>query len=412
MISLNNPQVAIAWLRSPEAIRERCGAVFAAAERDELAHFELAIERLDAVADYVIETLRAAYPNLNIPFHSRWRHFAAGGIDRWARLNAKLADTSPDEIARIRMELAITSVLLDAGAGPAWRYREPESDAEFSRSEGLAVASFHLYARGAFSAALDQPLRVDAIGLAMFAHETLAAAFQVSDANPLLGLDERIELLRRLGTAIQSLPGVFGKPARLGHLFDYLAALADNKQLPAATILMTVLDALGPIWPGRIELEGINLGDVWRHPIAATDDLTSELIPFHKLSLWLSYSLIEPLEAAGIQVVELDTLAGLAEYRNGGLFIDLGVLRPKREEILKARFPVDSEVIVEWRALTVILLDLLAERIREKLGLDHESLPLAKVLEGGSWSAGRRVARERRPDGSPPIHLDSDGTVF
>ena len=45
-------------------------------------------------------------------------------------------------------------------------------------------------------------------------------------------------------------------------------------------------------------------------------------MPLHKLSQWLAYSLIEPLQRAGIAVTDIDGLTGLAEYRNGGLFID------------------------------------------------------------------------------------------
>jgi len=59
-------------------------------------------------------------------------------------------------------------------------------------------------------------------------------------------------------------------------------------------------------------------------------------VPFHKLSQWLAYSLIEPLEAAGIAVDGLGDLTALAEYRNGGLLVDLGVIRP--------RVPIDPAV--------------------------------------------------------------------
>jgi hypothetical protein len=68
--------------------------------------------------------------------------------------------------------------------------------------------------------------------------------------------------------------------------------------------------------------------------------------------------------------------------------------------------------VVEWRALTVALLDRLADALRQKLKLDAVALPLAKVLEGGTWAAGRAIARERRPDGAPPLKIVSDGTVF
>jgi hypothetical protein len=44
--------------------------------------------------------------------------------------------------------------------------------------------------------------------------------------------------------------------------------------------------------------------------------------------------------------------------------------------------------------------------------MDAARLPLASVLEGGSWAAGRAIAFSRRADGSPPIKVVSDGTVF
>jgi hypothetical protein len=136
------------------------------------------------------------------------------------------------------------------------------------------------------------------------------------------------------------------------------------------------------------------------------------LVPFHKLSQWLTYSLVEPLEQAGLRVTGLGALTGLAEYRNGGLFVDDGVLAPRQPDAFETRHPVGGPFVVEWRGLTVALLDRTAALVRARLGLDEEALPLAKVLEGGTWAAGRQAARERRPDGGPPFIVESDGTVF
>jgi Protein of unknown function (DUF1688) len=409
---LAGPADAVAWLRTPDAIRQRCGLVLAAAGRGELEHFALAPTRMDAAAGYVIDTIRASYPDLLIPYHSRWRHFSAGGRDRWGDLASRLRDVPPDEVARIRFDLAVVSVLLDAGAGEVWRYRESASGAVFARSEGLAVASFDLFAAGLFSDLPEQPLRADAEALIALEAPALGTAFQVSEQNPLVGLEGRTRLLNRLGDALRAGPDMFGEAPRIGHLFDHLAAQAREGTLPAPLILSALLEGLGEIWPGRIELAGVNVGDVGRHPAAASDDPTTGLVPFHKLSQWLAYSLIEPLEEAGIRVVDLDRLTALAEYRNGGLLIDLGVLRPKHDAVLGEAHAPSSEIVVEWRALTVTLIDRLASLVRRKLGRSSEELPLAKVLEGGTWSAGRRIAKELRPDGSPPIRLISDGTVF
>ncbi|HTY70125.1 MAG TPA: URC4/urg3 family protein [Alphaproteobacteria bacterium] len=398
---------AVAWLRTPEAIRERCGVIFAAAERDALRHFAYRPERLPELARFVAGVIRQAYPSLDIPYHARWRHFAVGGHDRWGGLARKLSGESPAELARIRFSLAVTSVLLDAGAGPAWRYREPATGETYARSEGLAVASFDLFASGAFSSMPERTLRGDADGLARMTAGRLAAAFQVGPGNELIGLEGRAELLRRLASALRVSPDLFGTaPPRVGSLFDYLAA---SGRVAAPKILDAVLHGFGSIWPGRIELGGVNLGDVWRHPAIGGSDLSAGLVPFHKLSQWLTYSLVEPLEDAGITVTDIDKLTGLPEYRNGGLFVDGGVLVPRHEGVLRERHAVDSEVVVEWRALTVVLLDRIAPLIGRELGRD---LPLAKVLEGGTWAAGRRLAAERRPGGVPPITVDSDGTVF
>ncbi len=297
---LNDPAEAVAWLRSPQAIRARCAAILEAARADGLAHFALRAERLEAAADYVARTIRVNYPTVEIPTHSRWRHFAVGGRDRWAELAARLGGMGTEEAARIRFDLAVTSVLLDAGAGAAWRYREPESGEVYARSEGLAVASFDLFAGGALSSDPERPLRADAAGLEAMTEARLAEAFQAGPDNPLVGLAGRAALLRRLGQALTAAPALFGAAhPRLGNLFDYLRSHAPDGAVTATAILAAVLDGLGPIWPGRIELGGVNLGDIWRHPAVRTRDLTDGLVPFHKLSQWLAYSLIEPLEDAG-----------------------------------------------------------------------------------------------------------------
>src|SRR5436309_2663767 len=106
------------------AVRERCPLVHPFAADRRPPHFTLADTKRPAIADYVAEVTRAAYPDMAIPYHSRWRHFCAGGIDRWERLAPTLA-AERIERARIAVDLATVSVLLDAGAGEAWRYREP-----------------------------------------------------------------------------------------------------------------------------------------------------------------------------------------------------------------------------------------------------------------------------------------------
>ena len=98
----------------------------------------------------VAAVTRRRYPDLDVPYHSRWRHFETGGLDREAELDRALAGRSAADRARAQMDLTVVSVLLDAGAGAAWSFVEAESGQRYTRSEGLAVASFSAFMRGAF----------------------------------------------------------------------------------------------------------------------------------------------------------------------------------------------------------------------------------------------------------------------
>ena len=109
----------------------------------------------------------------------------------------------------------------------------------------------------------------------------------------------------------------------------------------------------------------------------------------------------------------LDALTGLPEYRNGGLLLDTGVLRCRssRAGMREAVTPADPW-IVEWRALTVALLDELAPLVARIARRRRDALPLACILEGGTWAAGRRSPRSCAGPARRRSTVDSDGTVF
>jgi hypothetical protein len=408
--SRSGPLPDLVNLNDAAAVRERCRMVRRWVADGRSRYFTLDESRLEAVATYVADVTREAYPDLKIPYHSRWRHFSAGGIDRWNELAARI-DADATERARIAVDLATVSVLLDAGAGEHWRYRE--GGLSFARSEGLAVASFDMLRGGAFSCDPDRPWRVDSIALAKIDAATLARHFQVDAGNPLVGLEQRSALLRRLGKALVDRADLFGRaPARPGNLVDHFLATAPDRRMSASRLLATLLEGLCSIWPSALMVDGYPVGDAGRHPAVRTGDDSDGIVPFHKLSQWLAYSLIEPLEAAGLAVERIDELTALAEYRNGGLLIDLGLIRPRTPIDPRLQHDVASELIVEWRALTVVLLDALLDPVRAKLGLDA-SFAMPQLLQGGTWSAGRKIARALRPpEGPPPIAVAADGTVF
>ncbi|MEN9420233.1 MAG: hypothetical protein RI988_3854 [Pseudomonadota bacterium] len=521
----------LAHLRDPGTIRARCAAVTQAVERGRSGWFTLDRSRLSEAARRVAALTRSRFPDLKIPYHSRWRHFEAGGVDRKAELDTRLAGCTDGQVARAQIDLTVVSVLLDAGAGASWRYREgagaidalalpvhrqqgdellamlgqasgasgpdradgpdgpdgaggtggtgatgqagvtPETratsaageaggfveapaapadkapaaaapGATYARSEGLAVASFRAFLAGVFSDVPGEPLRVDARALKRLDAAALRAVFQVGPSNPLVGLEGRAALLVRLGEVLEELAAVQGGEARPGRLYDTLLAASAGGALgeaqgepqavvqgrgvgsspspvPAQAILGALLRDYAPIWLGGSRVLGLPAGDVWPHPWAgsagpvagASDPATVGWVPFHKLSQWLTYSLLEPLEWAGVPVVGLEALTGLPEYRNGGLLLDTGVVVPRAAGDLARTWKPSDEFIVEWRALTVTLLDELAVLVREALGPQATDLPLACILEGGTWAAGREIAQELR-GGAPPLVIDSDGTVF
>jgi len=430
-----HPSGAATLLRTTAAIRQRANALLARARRGESQWFRIGgDDALEDTARTVAEVTRERYPWDTIPYHSRWRHFEAGSVNRVEELDRLLGKVDARQRASAHIDLVLVSVLLDAGAGAGWHYTESATGQRFTRSEGLGVASFHAFTSGLFSSDPDRPFQVDAAGLRGLVTERLGDAFQVSEVNPLVGLAGRAVLLRRLGEAMSEQPETFGDEGRPAGMFDALvapfgAATPPTAEITAHQILSLLLETLSRIWPAANAVDSIAadgsdspggigsgdpalaLGDCWRHSAVRGPGLTNGWMPFHKLSQWLTYSLLEPFEWAGVKVRHLDALTALPEYRNGGLLIDSGVIVPKDPAFLSRTWKVGDEFIVEWRALTVALLDEVAPRVRKVLDRTEEELPLACVLEGGTWAAGRALAQRLR-DGAPPLLIESDGTVF
>lgn len=374
-----------------KTIRTRSKALFERAAAGESSHFAIDREKLSEAADYVVRVTRRNYPDLNVPFHSRWRHFE--GIKAYNEFLG--AAQSLDRIDRlsVKINLAVISVLLDAGAGAKWSYSTREGKV-LSRSEGLAAASLEGFLSNQFGSS-------DSIAMTLSkaSSNLIASIFQVSNENPMVGIEGRSQVISSLGKHLLSSGAK--SPS------DFFKDLFLKSEVSAGDIFSALIELLSPIWPKRFEMDGVNLGDTWEHRALNFGGRTGRLIPFHKLTQWLGFSIIEPFEEAGIKVGEIDSFTPLPEYRNGGFLIDSGVIVCKGD--LSRSYSPQDEFIIELRALTIRLIDELVPMIQERLSAP---LPLAAILQGGTWNAGREIAKEKRSDGSPPFIVNSDGTVF
>jgi len=235
---------------------------------------------------------------------------------------------------------------------------------------------------------------------------------------------------------------LFGVDSRPGNMLDYLLQHPATQKMgvtpvvPIPTLWSVLMDGLSPIWPqSRTQFDGVSLGDAWPCSSMPLAPGWEHIVPFHKLTQWLCYSLLAPMsKLMGIIFAGEQLLTGLPEYRNGGLFIDTGLLTLKPEQTERGLkkyndnakkagqpnvevvplFTPDDDVIVEWRAVTLGFLDLLLPEVNHMLGLTGgDELSLAQMLEAGTWKGGRELAEVSRPNTKePPIMILSDGTVF
>ncbi|KAH6692466.1 hypothetical protein F5X68DRAFT_267456 [Plectosphaerella plurivora] len=451
------------YLRSLSAVRERSKIIKDKALQNQLAHFKVDMTKFPDVVSFVALIIRRDYdaPFNTIPGHGRHQHFCVGGRDRIAHLLSTFDDVDSTEKCRRMIDLFLVSVLLDAGAGTQWTYKSTENGRIYRRSEGIAVASLEMFKTGMFSSNRNNKFQVDKDALRNLTTEQLAAGLQSKPGNEMAGIEGRTQLLVRLADALHEKTEFFGD-GRPGNMVDYLlshpSTQASSMPIVALPTLWNVLmSGLAPIWPpSRTAINGISLGDAWscstmpqsggsptstfspfpnsghQSPIAAWESI----LPFHKLTQWLCYSLMQPMQSIlGVHFAGVELLTGLPEYRNGGLFIDTGVLTLKSEDNerglqnysdycrrtgVKAvevapMFEPGDDVIVEWRGVTVGFLDLLLVEVNKHLAkeLNGEKLSLAQLLEAGSWKGGREIAEVSRPNTKePPILIDSDGTVF
>lgn len=276
-----------------------------------------------------------------------------------------------------------------------------------------------MFKTGMFSSDPSQPHQVDAPALEKLSADTLAKGMQVSEANPMSGLEGRANLLTRLGTALRTSKAIFGKDARPGNMIDYLISHPDTVAaavpvVPLPVLWSVLMDGLSSIWPTtRTTIDGVSLGDAW--PCSTMPAGTwQNIVPFHKLTQWLCYSIMVPMtKLMNMQFAGSELMTGLPEYRNGGLLVDTGLLTLKPADVQRGlklyretmpdasvevvpMFEPSDDVVVEWRAVTVGFLDELLAAVNKGLGLtENDKLSLAQMLEAGTWKVGCNLTRSR-----------------
>ncbi|ODV90734.1 hypothetical protein CANCADRAFT_25609 [Tortispora caseinolytica NRRL Y-17796] len=397
-----------------EAVRKNAQEINEIAKKNELTYFDVDMTKWADVVDAVAATITRDYTDYSqIPPHGRWQHFNVGKVDRVGDLIGKLHGSDLEK-AKSLWDLFFVSVLLDAGAGNQWSYKSKQG-ADVSRSEGLAVASIEMFEGGLFSSS-KYSYQADTEALSALTVAELGLGLQISDHNPIEGLVGRTTVLNQLGSSLKSLG--FERPSCI---LDKLIS-SNSTKLSVAELWSELQTVLLPAWPDRVVVDGVKVGDAWPCealakyrgvPLGHHDSIA----PFHKLTQWLTYSLLPiPKTLLQSEWTGEELLTGLPEYRNGGLLVDLGLLKLKPNDSVSITegngtpvFPATDPVIVEWRACTVGFLDNLLPELRAKL---NYHLSLAQMLEAGTWLTGRELAKEKRQNGAPPIAIISDGTLF
>lgn len=395
---MNNIEVMSLYELS--TVRGRARKVYDLGLHGDLIHFTINEDNLDKATDLVVNITKNNYPDLEVPYHSRWRHFEVVQDSIYKDINSVFESLDKHDALKKKVELVLISSLLDAGAGQEWKY---EFKGEiFSRSEGLAVATLQAYLLGKLSS-IQAPCGVGGAALTSISEDDFCGYFQVCDDNPLIGISNRVSMLHSIGAALLE--------TKHDSLFDAIFPDIDLSLTVVSmhNLFQDLLMFLVPLMPESKRVNNIPIGDVGQHECLECDNNPLGLIPFHKLTQWICYSLIEPFQAAGITVTDIDSLTGLPEYRNGGLFSDLNVLTLKDSNDLGNSWALSSTFIVEWRALTVALLDMLKSRVAIALNKD---ISMGALLQGGTWEAGRQLAKKLRESASGPYKMDSQGTIF
>lgn len=409
-------EAAAATLRTTPTVRERCAQLLARARAGGSAWFEIREEAAVTTVNEVVTAARARYPRRPIPIRSLWRHLEAGGADPRGDVHRLMAGQPGTAWTQARIDLAVVSWLLALPGAPDWTYTEPSSGRVLAGEAALAVATLHAFHAGLFSSDPERPLQADALGLRAVVTDRLAQALQVHDAPRRSELSRRVIRLRRLGELMAQQPEVFGAQGRPSGVFDliitpYGHGVPHTADVDAHDILSQLLTCLSGLWPSGSQIGGVPLGDCWPHPAVQADGPTNGWVPFHTTLQDLTSSLLEPFLWGGAQVHGINSLTAPADRCHATLLLDTGLLRLREPHSTGVEWSTRDEIVVEWRALTLALMDEIAPRVCASLKQSVTQLPMGCILQAGTVAAGQALTQRLR-GGQPVLKVAADTDFF
>lgn len=400
---------------APGEIRDRAHRVLQSAEDGKLRHVSVDLARLDAARALVMAAIEAAYPDMQIPPYGLWRDLEAGGIDRWGALAGARGFEGPMEMLASAADLAIVASIMRTRHPVGWVFQETTTGETAQGKQAAALAAFAMFAAGSFSADPMDPFRVDAQALIRMDRQEIAQGLQwdlEADAEFIAALQDH---LKRFGEAMALRPDLFatGMTTRPGLLATRLAEAASEageEGVAAPDLIDDLLSALAPVWQGGAFAKDVGLGDCFSLS-SAMDALPDTIMPFQLPAQDIVYSLVEPLAWAGFALDGLDLLTAPGDLEHVALFARTGVLTVDAGTTGLDETQAQDRAI-EVRAVTMALVDRLADQIRQDLDVTGDHLPLTCILEGGTHRAGKKILCETPPENAGLGTVLNPGNVF
>ncbi|MEP3046708.1 MAG: DUF1688 family protein [Roseibium sp.] len=409
MITPSEKRSDILRFFDPDEIRDRANGYLEKAIAGKLTHMSVDLDKLPNALIRVLETTKVTYPDFQIPPYGVWRAFEVGGVDRWGAIANARDFASAEEMLTAAADLAILAALMNTTRPNGWSYIEPNTGAQVEGKQASALAAFNMFAAGSFSADLSDPFRVDAETLIRIPSDELAAGLQWDPFTGDDGIQNMQRHLKRFGEALALRSDLFGEGqiTRPGLLAKRLAEIGKGT-VDATAVLDQLLEALVPVWDGGAVLEEITLGDSFAH---SADANRGEIMPFHLCAQEMVYSLVEPFAWAGCEVANLESLTSPSDLDHAALFTGTDVLQV-RDGFENSDLGTNQDRMVEIRAVTIGLMDKMADMLRTELDVASDQLPLTCVLEGGTSRAGAQILRENGPQVQNLGSFMNPGSVF